>query len=426
MELYTIICLSNQAFSMPMKTNKWHIMTRLAQRGHNVIFIDPPTRFKALKALIKGKLGLKQFLTGSREENRNLSVYSPIHLFNFKPFSDFNLWFHMSRIRGLINKFPKRKTVLWVYHFDYPDLEELVKKLDFDLLIYDVVDEYTAFPEYSKGSTSNKGLVALIEGLDDALKVRLNQGGAYGKDWVVKREKWLSENADLIFASAPGLVIKFTSILQKLGRSSDILHYLPNGADFEKFKDVKRLKESSPEDISKLPRPRIISIGALDTYKMNLPLIELCARTYPNYSFVLIGSPVEDKDSSFLALKSLPNVYMLGLKPWDQTPFYVAASDAYIIPYNLNDYTIGGCFPVKFHEALSAGMPTIVTNLPAYKEFRDVCYIAQNDQDFVNKIKIALEEDSEDRFKARQAVAKENTWDGKADKQIRFIKEKLS
>jgi len=38
----------------------------------------------------------------------------------------------------------------------------------------------------------------------------------------------------------------------------------------------------------------------------------------------------------------------------------------FIIPYQINDYTVGGCFPVKFHDALSAGLPVVVTDLPAY------------------------------------------------------------
>ena len=60
-EKYNIICLSNQFYKNPgfSVTNKHIVMKELAKRGHNIIFVDPPTRFKVLKMLIKtGKLNL--------------------------------------------------------------------------------------------------------------------------------------------------------------------------------------------------------------------------------------------------------------------------------------------------------------------------------------------------------------------------------
>ena len=50
-----IICLSNQFFDLPLKTNKHLVMQKLADRGYKVIFVDPPTRFKFIKNFFKTK-----------------------------------------------------------------------------------------------------------------------------------------------------------------------------------------------------------------------------------------------------------------------------------------------------------------------------------------------------------------------------------
>jgi glycosyltransferase involved in cell wall biosynthesis len=102
-------------------------------------------------------------------------------------------------------------------------------------------------------------------------------------------------------------------------------------------------------------------------------------------------------------------------------PKYYAGFDVTIIPYLLNDYTVGGCFPVKFHEGLAAGVPSVVTNLPAYAPFADVCYISKSANEFSQNIRRALEEDSEIKVKERQHVAKDNNWEGKVAKMLALI-----
>ncbi len=417
---YNIVLLSNQFYDQPLKTNKWHVSTRLAAQGHNVIFVDPPTRFKVLKEAIKSPIQfLSTLFSPIKKLDSGVYKYTPINLFNFGLFSRLNIRLQIRVIDRQLAAFEKNPSVLWIYHFDYPALEDLVRSLQFDVKLYDVVDEYAAFPEYSRKVKTNTGLVSIIQSFDDWMKIRLNQDGLSGKDWVIKREYWLSEVCDLIFASAPGLVLKFENIL-KNQHSIKSVHFIPNSGDYQRFKDSKTYKERVPQDLEILPRPRITYAGAIDTYKMNLPLVEACARTYPDYSFVLLG-PEKVSDLDLTQLKKLSNVTFLGTRPYESLPYYFAGSDVFVIPYNLNEYTIGGCFPVKFHDALSAGLPVVVTDMPAYKPFSDVCYIAKTESDYVSMIKLALEEDNEQKFNARREVAKNNSWEGKVSKQLQII-----
>lgn len=408
----TFLILSNQPFDFPLPTNKWHVGTRLAQRGFDVLFVDPPLRFKALKnRKLKDFLSIKNIFFKTESINKNLTVYKPVNIFNFYPFSLINTYFHSRNINSLLNK--NKKLVIWVYHFDFPDLENFLKSFSEYKLIYDVVDEYTAFPEYANRKKVNTGIVSLIQWFDDELKILFNQKGLSGVDWVLHREKWLAKNADLMFASAPGLVKKFKKWRKEV-------HYLPNACAYEKFDVSKSIDE--PDDIKDIKHPRIGFSGAIDTYKNNLDLIEKSSLRYPQYNFILIGpEKVADPDLDLSSLKKIKNIYFLGMRSWDKTPNYFAHFDAYFIPYNLNDYTIKGCFPVKYFESLACGLPTVVTNLPAYEGFDVDGYVSKNDDEFIENLGRAIKENDNDKVEKRKLLAKDNSWDGKVDKQLKLI-----
>ena len=78
---------------------------------------------------------------------------------------------------------------------------------------------------------------------------------------------------------------------------------------------------------------------------------------------------------------------------------------------------------MKFHDALAAGLPVIVTNLPAYKPFEKVAYISKNEVEFIENVKKAIEENSPEKVEERLKVAKENSWDNKVGNMFRIIRE---
>lgn len=360
-----------------------------------VFFVDPPINLGRLfiKQLQRGEWPLKRLITQYKQDKCGAFVYTPV---NPIPISGVTTYFHIKRINSLMkkNSVERRKTILWVYHVQIKQLEKYLKDIDYDILIYDCVDNYEAFPQQKSLFPTN-----------------------VSKEKLIQQEKKLAETADLVFASAPGLV-------DKLSEYNPNVFYTPNVGDYKRFKNTKSYKYKIPEDLSQIPRPRIGMIGALDEYKFDAELIRKCAVENPKYSFVLIGPlALKDKNASLedIGLAGIDNIYYLGARPYEEKKYYMAGFDVELIPYQLNDYTVGGCFPVKFHDSLAAGLPVVVTDLPAYTPFEDVCYVSKNHQEFCQNIRKALEEDNKKRVKARQEVARNNTWDSKVDNMLNYI-----
>jgi len=392
-EMIDVVCLSNQPWDFELWTNKKQIMIRLRDRGHKVLFVDPPLRLSIIDKVLKHRIKLRSLFT-SVSDTKSLSIYSPFRVTLNKGVSKYNkyLEFLPTLLQTLIiNRFfsnSTNKKVLWVYHVAYPGLEQLIQKIKYDILIYDSVDEYAEMPQFEKEAD---------------------------KKWIIQRESWLLEKADIVFTSAPGLYTKFKQIKERT-------FYTPNAGSYELFSNLSNLNiPNDLEDIKNSGKKIIGFSGAIDSYKVDVNLVTKLADFYPDYEFVLIG-PTKYTDASDQVdqLNGYNNIKFLGVKPYESLPAYFKYFDAYIIPYNLNSYTVG-CFPTKFHDSLAAGLATITTNLQAFEPFTKVSYVAKSDEEFIRFVKLAIEENNNKKQQERMQVAKQNTWDQKVNKQLQII-----
>ena len=181
-EKFNIICMSNQLWDFPNWTNKRHVMSRMAKLGHNVLFVDPPLNvgnvfFSQIK---RGLWTLARFLLQYKKYDSVVIVYSPL---NTIPHNKTNSNWHIDRIKTLSRRFfePNRKTILWVYHVQLAELKNYLDHLEYDLLVYDCVDNYAAFPEQQSCYTT-----------------------VSSKYETREIEKYLASRASIVFASAHG------------------------------------------------------------------------------------------------------------------------------------------------------------------------------------------------------------------------------
>jgi len=399
--VHTIVCLSSQDWGDRMWTNKQHIMSRLAKQ-HRVVHVDfgisNPVSFAA-RALRHDPSQLfsphRLWSDGilKREGAGNLyigSSWGPPGLELLPQDSALRGHFTYDEKVRIVHEWLKREgisdPIVWVYH---PGFGEAALRLPRKLLVYDCVDEYTAFPAYKKC-----------------------------KEWLAAREQKLCENADLVFCTAPALYER------KRVFNPEGTHYVHNVGDADHFKRALAEHTRVPSEVAALPKPVIGFVGAVSNYKLNIDWLLTLARTRPGYHLCLIGPiGVSDPSTNVSALKALPNVHVLGTRDYDVLPEYMKGFDVAVIPYRLNEYT-ESVFPIKFFEYLATGKPVVVSRLPALAGFLDSVRVADDEDSFVAQCDQALAgrgAGSEERV----ALAEANSWSKRVSDLMGLIEEAL-
>jgi len=189
-------------------------------------------------------------------------------------------------------------------------------------------------------------------------------------------------------------------------RSSNAVH-VPNAADYEYFHQA-----ASPinvDEIEGVSPPIIGYYGAIADW-FDTDLVRNLAVSHPEWSFVLIGS-------TYLAdlrpIKNLPNIYLLGEKPYSEISGFLSHFDVCIIPFKQSPLT-QATNPVKMYEFLSAGKPIVCTKLDEVSYFKEFIRLAETKQEWENAIIDALSEDKTKLLSKRFDFARENTWDKRA------------
>jgi|GEM_PF-1948800 len=158
-------------------------------------------------------------------------------------------------------------------------------------------------------------------------------------------------------------------------------------------------------------RPVVGYIGAISNW-YDIDLVITAATAYPEWDFVLIGSTW---GCDLKTAELLPNIKFLGEKPYADLPGYLHAFDVCIIPFLLTELTL--CTnPVKVYEYLSAGKPVVATAMPELQLIREYVHIAETTEDFVEKLKIAIGESTDQELAGlRSKWAQQHDWQSRAE-----------
>ena len=186
------------------------------------------------------------------------------------------------------------------------------------------------------------------------------------------------------------------------------LHVVHHGADYGHFAQATSDATALPDDLRGLPRPVIGAVGVMDPARFDSGLIVQLARAHPDWSFVLVGPARADMELG--SLNACANVYLTGNRAIAELPAYLKGMDITIIPYKVNEAT-ANIYPLKLQEYLAAGKPVVSAPLPAVQPYAAVVYLAEGPEAFSAALSQALGEDGPERREARQAVARENSWE---------------
>jgi teichuronic acid biosynthesis glycosyltransferase TuaH len=177
------------------------------------------------------------------------------------------------------------------------------------------------------------------------------------------------------------------------------------GCEIEAFKNVS---DQPISDLEGFSSPLIGYVGALNSERLDLKIIEHIAHTYPLYTVVLVGP--EDEVFRTSNLHELDNVVFLGQKAVSELPGYINAFDICINPQLVNEITIGN-YPRKIDEYLALGKPVIATHTKTMEAFKEYVYLAESKEDYVTFIATALAENSVVKINSRKEFAFTHTWE---------------
>lgn len=182
--------------------------------------------------------------------------------------------------------------------------------------------------------------------------------------------------------------------------------YVGQGCDLEIFTNKQDIP--APDDVKNLKKPIIGYVGALQSIRLDIELLEYIATQKPEWSIVLVGP--EDEQFKVSKLHEIKNVHFLGSKNPDTLPAYINSFDVCLNPQIVNQVTIGN-YPRKIDEYLAMGKPTVATRTEAMSVFEANTYLCNTKQDYITAIQKALDEDSPELQKERVVFASSHTWE---------------
>jgi len=265
-----------------------------------------------------------------------------------------------------MRKLGMERPQLWTF---LPNAADMVGQLGESLSVYYCIDEWSTF-SYLDGAK------------------------------MATMERELLQKVDICFATAHTLV----ESKRPLNPNTFLA---PHGVDYDHFAKALAPETKVPDDIANLTHPVLAFFGLIHDW-IDLKLVAGVARKHPEWSVVLIGKAAVPLD----VVQGLPNVHILGRRPYGALPAYCKGFDVGIIPFVVSELS-RAVNPIKLREYLSAGLPVVSTDLPEVKFYSDIAYVAHTHEEFVAKLEQALREDSPEKRRRRSDAMRNETWEAK-------------
>jgi glycosyltransferase involved in cell wall biosynthesis len=112
--------------------------------------------------------------------------------------------------------------------------------------------------------------------------------------------------------------------------------------------------------------PVAVYVGTLHEDRLDVPLVAELARAAPDLRLAFVG-PDALSDAAHASLHALPNVTLLGARPYRVVPAYLQHADVVIVPHVVTPFT-DSLDPIKAYECLVVGRPTVATPVAGFRE----------------------------------------------------------
>lgn len=231
----------------------------------------------------------------------------------------------------------------------------------------------------------------------------------YSRDFLLGVDYWSRHGRRLepkLIAGSDVCVANSSFLARYCKQYNERSYNVGQGCDLSIF--IPSDSKQTPSDLRNVTGPVIGYVGALQSIRINIKIIEHIALSRPEWSVVLVGP--EDDVFKNSGLHTYKNIFFTGPKELDELPLYIEAFDVCLNPQSLNAVTEGN-YPRKIDEYLAMGKPVVATQTEAMQIFANYCYLAINTHDYVELIEKALREDKPELKRIRREFASTHTWE---------------
>jgi len=162
------------------------------------------------------------------------------------------------------------------------------------------------------------------------------------------------------------------------------VHLIPNGVDIERF----RTPRPRPSDLP--GAPVALYTGSLHEDRFDVELCVDLANAVDPVNVVLLG-PSSLSAASTLRLSAVPNIHLLGARPYADVPAYMQHADVLIVPHRVTPFT-ESLDPIKAYESLAVSKPTVATPVAGFRQLGPPVVVRERST-FAETVKALLEDD---------------------------------
>ncbi len=386
---YDLIIFTLSRWDAPISSPSLSLAKEFS-KNNRVFYIDHPYSWKdfaklynkpEIKVRKKALLFRKNIYTKSKESN-NLTFVTPgISLpINFLP---------VGKLYNLLSKYNDR--------IIFSTIRRIIKEFDIkDFVFINAFDPFFAieFP------SDIKPLKKIYQSMDDLSQV------AYTAKHGIKLEEAIIKAYDITLTTS-------RELRRLKSQFSDKVFLHPNAADVSLFRKSADEILPKPKEFETINKKVIGFTGNLEE-RTDYELLRKIAEKHSDKILLLVG-PFGNDEYKTVNLDKIPNVIFAGPKNIKELPAYLQYMDCLIIPFKCSILT-KSIYPLKINEYLAAGKPVIATHFSEdIYSFKDVAYIAENQDEFINYIDIAIAENNEEKKQERIKATLQNTWTARVD-----------
>lgn len=376
----SIICFANDWKSDPL--SKKHVMVRLARRNRilwvNSLHNRRPRVSRKDASRVWQKL--QEFFRGVEAVEPNIWQITPLYLpwLGSALMRSINAALLRWQLLGAMRRLGLRDPITWTFA---PTSGDIAGTLGEQLVVYHCVDQFAAFG-------------------DAAAEIR-------------NAEERLIRNADVVLASS-------VPLMENKRPWNSNVHLALHGVDYEHFCRAADAQTAMARELASLPRP-VLGFHGLIADWVDLPLLADLARLRPNWSIVLVGRP----DTDISSIQGIPNVHLLGHRPYEELPNYLRGFDVALLPFVKNELTISAN-PLKLREYLAAGLPVVATPIPEVERLAPPVRLASTAEEYAQQIERILAQGRAGPSPQRSREVCNESWDKKVEEMEELVSDTLA